>query len=162
MGDEKKCACKTEKLECKTQQAKHSKRIAESRQKSEDPMEGFWRCPVHPDFKPHHGRKDMHERKIGHCDAPRCGELMCWHTKTCNGRSKCKCADVQTVAAHSSNRKNRKRRSHKPTRGKKSYIKPRRLATFPDCPVCEGSGKSSSWFIRQPCANCYGIGKVRD
>merc|ERR1711964_263855 len=39
----------------------------------------------------------------------------------------------------------------------------RRLAdTFPDCSVCEGSGKTRSWFLRQPCENCFGIGKVRD
>jgi len=39
----------------------------------------------------------------------------------------------------------------------------RRLAdAFPDCSVCEGSGKTRSWFLRQSCENCFGIGKVRD
>merc|ERR1711964_875064 len=39
----------------------------------------------------------------------------------------------------------------------------RRLAdAFPDCSVCEGSGKTRSWLLRQSCENCFGIGKVRD
>merc|ERR1711964_315592 len=97
----------------------------------------------------------------------KCVQEMYYHSKICVGRG-CKIFRKKGVAINSTC-DNKCRCDcpgcHDRSRNAKfKYSRDyRRLAdAFPDCSVCEGSGKTRSWFHRQPCENCIGIGKVRD
>jgi len=79
-----------------------------------------------------HGIEACKSSNVGDCR--KCKSTMVFHSDACRGKGNC-----DNICGR------------------------RRLAdTFPDCSVCEGSGKTRSWFLRQPCENCFGIGKVRD
>jgi len=79
-----------------------------------------------------HGIEACKSSNVGDCR--KCKSTMVFHSAACRGKGNC-----DNICGR------------------------RRLAdTFPDCSVCEGSGKTRSWFLRQPCENCFGIGKVRD
>merc|ERR1711964_195334 len=86
-------------------------------------------------------KRPRHTRGIEACKSSnvgpcrKCGNTMLFHSAACRGKAG-KCDNI---------------------------CDRRRLAdAFPDCSICEGSGKTRSWFLRQPCENCFGIGKVRD
>merc|ERR1711964_370203 len=119
-------------------------------------VHGVWKCSKRA-CEEHDNRSFQSNRSFPYTDGLKsngnckCNDTLYWHSKKCWDREDgMKCDDKCRCDCNSCVKLIRE-------------FGYRRLAdAFPDCSVCEGSGKSRSWFLRQPCENCIGIGKVRD